>query len=447
LITSVVSKNKSYNLPIQSAKRLLSKGNTLSLKNYIKSGTITINKITITIGANYSLERIAKIINASRFLTKIEAKIVINAHGDKTILLLSSLPVINIVDHNKVLFKLYQQNLLGKSANDLIKVIKKGPTINQDKVKINYKLKPYKSVLLSSLSSANKLQLSKYVAINERCSRRTRQQPFILHKNRLLHKLHIVLDKNAPNPSDKALSIQSNFKSMALQPPILINDTNKITSSSSAMLLGTTISQAQAIETKTTISTMFDSDMLLSTHAITGIKKLDLQQLNMGTKITNTTDTMQTPSTIQLKALMTETISTMFVSNALPSTHVISGQQEVTLKIEKATTMSNSTASPPMVPKSNKRTLPDGMASKITKPRKFSTTHVVNNAVDLAKERRDALKLMRLKNKEFLFKMNRVYQLTEKQRQEFGLKRAKESVAWTMIDKKKVETIYSNYFN
>jgi hypothetical protein len=107
LITSVVSKNKSYNLPIQSAKRLLSKGNTLSLKNYIKSGTITINKITITIGANYSLERIAKIINASRFLTKIEAKIVINAHGDKTILLLSSLPVINIVDHNKVLFKLY----------------------------------------------------------------------------------------------------------------------------------------------------------------------------------------------------------------------------------------------------------------------------------------------------------------------------------------------------
>jgi len=95
------------------------------------------------------------------------------------------------------------------------------------------------------------------------------------------------------------------------------------------MLLGTTISQAQAIETKTTISTMFDSDMLLSTHAITGIKKLDLQQLNMGTKITNTTDTMQTPSTIQLKALMTETISTMFVSNALPSTHVISGQQEV----------------------------------------------------------------------------------------------------------------------
>jgi hypothetical protein len=44
---------------------------------------------------------------------------------------------------------------------------------------------------------------------------------------------------------------------------------------------------------------------------------------------------------------------------------------------------------------------------------------------------------MRLKNKEFLFKMNRVYQLTEKQRQEFGLKRAKESVAWTMIDKKK----------
>ena len=100
-----------------------------------------------------------------------------------------------------------------------------------------------------------------------------------------------------------------------------------------------------------------------------------------------------------------------------------------------------------MVPKPNKRTLPDGMASKITKPRKFSTTHVVNNPVDLAKERRDALKLMRLKNKEFLFKMNRVYQLTEKQRQEFGLKRAKESVAWTMIDKKKVEAIYSNYFN
>jgi hypothetical protein len=54
---------------------------------------------------------------------------------------------------------------------------------------------------------------------------------------------------------------------------------------------------------------------------------------------------------------------------------------------------------------------------------------------------------MRLKNKEFLFKMNRVYQLTDKQRQEFGLKRAKGSVAWTLLDKKKVEIVYSNYFS
>jgi hypothetical protein len=101
LTTSVVNKNKLHNLPIHSAKRSLSRGNILSLKNYIKSGTITINKVTITIGKNYSLERIAQIINASRLLTKIEAKIIINAHGDKTILLVSSVPVINIVDHNK----------------------------------------------------------------------------------------------------------------------------------------------------------------------------------------------------------------------------------------------------------------------------------------------------------------------------------------------------------
>jgi hypothetical protein len=150
---------------------------------------------------------------------------------------------------------------------------------------------------------------------------------------------------------------------MALLSPTLIKDNDKISSASSAMLLGTTISQTQAIQTKPIISTvLWGSDMISPhlQHSITGVKKTNLQQtvtLTMGTKVINTIDTMSSPSMLQPKAPVTQTtIKAMFSNDALPSTHSIAGvekadlQQTVSLNMgTKVTTMSNPTESQQMV--------------------------------------------------------------------------------------------------
>ncbi len=64
------------------------------------------------------------------------------------------------------------------------------------------------------------------------------------------------------------------------------------------------------------------------------------------------------------------------------------------------------------------------------------------------KEKTDAMRLMQLKNKQFLLKVNKVYEkLTKAQLDQEGLTRAKVcSYGWSLLEKETLEKIYTKYF-
>ena len=353
MTTSIISGSPLQKLPIYSAKKMLSSSRTSSLNNYIKSGFITINNSTIRIERYHSLKQIAKAINIHKHYTKIEAKIITNQYGNKAILLVSFLPNINIIDHNGVLLRLYRQNLMGKTADSLIRIIREGPVVNQHNININYKLKQHINLSLLLLNEINKRNLSEIIVVRDNSSQ--------------------IRQQERPKLNENSTNIEN----------IVVPNT-----------------RAQEIIRPTTVITQI-------------ISKRRILEPN-GPK---------TQDVISVKSDKTG-------STTLPDQH----NQLHPLKTKHRKIKSNTTAPTHL------------HTSKRTKHRKSKTNPVVND-IDVARQRREALRLMRLKNQEFLFKMVRVYKLTDTQRQEFGLYRSKESsVIWSIADKQKVERIYSRYY-